>query len=196
MSVRDVSGLNIPGIEREILTTINLVLRPLRADDAQDIVGLANNYNVASMLASMPYPYFDRDAKEIIEKVSDPEFANRVYAITHAETGELMGMCGLSEADERYDLPYIGYWLGERYWGNGYATEVARALVDLFFKTTDGDVLLVSVLTSNVASRRVIEKCGGQYWKRTFEYSKIFKRRRSVDQFRITRENWMGAAAA
>ena len=180
----------------EILTTQDLILRAPTMEDAPEIAVLANNRNISSMLQSVPYPYYDRHAEEFVQNVSNPEAGECVYAITHAETGTLMGMCGLHLVKRRFGLPHLGYWLGEDYWGKGYATQAARALVDLFFKAGSEDVLLFSVLETNTASRRVIEKCGGRFWKQDTNYSSFFEKDMTVDHFRITRENWMGAVAA
>ena len=180
----------------EILTTDELVLRAPTMEDVADITTLANNRKVSSMLESLPYPYYDKHAEEFIEQVSKPEAGECVFAITNASTGELMGMCGLHLVKRRFDLPHMGYWLGEDFWGRGYATQAARALVDLFFKAGAEDELLVSVLASNTASRRVIEKCGGRFWKRESHYSSFFEKEMDVDHFSITRENWMGEIAA
>lgn len=182
----------------EILTTKSLVLRPPHQDDAQDIAALANNYNVASMLKNMPYPYFDADAQEFIEGIAKESSDSATYAITLKATGELIGICSLhdSESGSRYGIPYIGYWIGEPYWGHGYATEAARALVDFFFKAGSQDALLFSVLSENLASKRVIEKCGGKFWKLDNGYSALTGENQKVEHFRITRENWMGAIAA
>ena len=79
----------------EILTTEDLVLRAPTIEDAADIAALANNENVVSMLESLPYPYYDEDAKRFIESISHPDAGECVFAITHADTGQLMGMCGL-----------------------------------------------------------------------------------------------------
>ncbi len=180
----------------EILTTENLVLRAPNKDDVQDIAVLANNRKISSMLESMPYPYFDKHAEAFIDNVSRPDAGEVVFAMTHADTGELMGICGLHLVKRRFEMPHLGYWLGEEFWGKGYATEAARALVDLFFKAGTEDTLLISVLEANVASRRVIEKCGGNFWKQEKHFSDVFKKEQAVDHFRITRESWMGAVAA
>ncbi|MEL7430160.1 MAG: GNAT family N-acetyltransferase [Pseudomonadota bacterium] len=180
----------------EILTTPDLVLRSPTLEDVPEITVLANNRKISSMLESLPYPYYDKHAEEFILQVSRPDAGECVFAITHAETGRLMGMCGLHLVKRRFNMAHMGYWLGEDYWGRGYATQAARALVDLFFKAGTEDVLLMSVLASNTASRRVIEKCGGRFWKRESNYSSFFEKEMDVDHFRITRENWMGAIAA
>jgi len=180
----------------EILTTENLVLRAPNKDDVQDIAVLANNRKISSMLESMPYPYFDKDAEDFIENVSKPEAGEVVFAITHADNGQLMGICGIHLVNRRFELPHMGYWIGEEFWGKGYGTEAARALVDLFFKAGSEETLLISVLTDNMASRRVIEKCGGNFWKQETHFSKNTNKQQVVDHFRITRESWMGAVAA
>ena len=180
----------------EILTTASLVLRPPHQDDAQDIAALANNYNVASMLKNMPYPYFDADAQEFIDRISKKSSDAATYAITLKATGELIGICSLHASESRYGIPYIGYWIGEPYWGQGYATEAARALVDFFFKAGSQEALLFSVLSENLASKRVIEKCGGKFWKLDNGYSPLTGENQKIEHFRITRENWMGAIAA
>lgn len=180
----------------EILTTPDLVLRAPKMDDVQEITALANNRKISSMLESMPYPYYDKHAEEFIANVSKPEAGECVFAITEAASGKLMGMCGLHLVKRRYGLPHLGYWLGEEHWGKGYATQAARALVDLFFKAGSEDELLFSVLETNTASVRVIEKCGGQFWQRDTHHSSFFEKEMQVNHYRITRENWMGAVAA
>ncbi len=180
----------------EILTTPDLVLRAPTMDDVKGIATLANNRNISSMLESVPYPYYDHHAEEFIQHVSNPEAGECVFAITEAATGKLMGMCGLHLVKRRYELPHMGYWLGEEFWGKGYATQATRALVDLFFKAGSEETLLISVLETNTASRRVIEKCGGRFWKQDTNSSSFFDKDMKVDHFRITRENWMGAVAA
>ena len=180
----------------EIITTEDLVLRAPTLEDAADIAALANNEKVASMLDSLPYPYYDDDARRFVESISHPDAGECVFAITHAQSGQLMGMCGLHLLKRRFELPHMGYWLGEEFWGKGYATQASRALVDLFFKAGQEGTLLVSVLASNTASRRVIEKCGGEFWKSDTKKSSFFKTEQEVEHYRITRESWVGAVAA
>lgn len=180
----------------EILTTERLVLRPPHLNDADDIAKLANNIRVAGNLGTMPFPYFEADARDFLEKVEHSDSSNCSFAITLADSGEFMGICSLHDADSRFELPYIGYWLGEPYWSQGFATEAARALVDLYFKAGAFDEMMVSCHRGNDGSRRVIEKCGGIYWKPGEEYSAATDEVRPLDHFRITRESWVGAIAA
>ena len=177
-----------------VIETERLLLRPPHPDDVEDIAELANNYNVARMLSSMPHPYFAADATEFIDKVRRAAANGCVYAITEAKTGRFVGVCGLHEDFSRYQLPFIGYWLGEPYWNKGYASEAARSLVDLFFKVTARDQLLISCRTDNHASRRVIEKSGGRYWKSGTAYNRALGEVQHLDHYRVTRGGWMELA--
>ncbi|EEW86131.1 conserved hypothetical protein [Brucella melitensis bv. 3 str. Ether] len=73
-----------------------------------------------------------------------------------------MGCCGIHPYKHGEGLE-IGYWLGEPYWGHGFATEAAHALIDLAFRATGIGRLHVSCRASNGGSRRVIHKCGFQF---------------------------------
>ena len=54
----------------------------------------------------------------------------------------------------------IGYWLSERHWGRGIATEVVQAATAHAFEQLDLERLVAEVYTPNAASARVLAKCG------------------------------------
>src|SRR6059058_5980129 len=56
---------------------------------------------------------------------------------------------------ERDGKRYVGYWLGRAYWGKGLATSALAEFVTLLERP-----LYAEVSTTNVGSRRVLEKCG------------------------------------
>ncbi len=177
-----------------VVATARLVLRRPNHNDSDDLVRLADNERVAGMLSSMPHPYTARDAREFLEKSTADGDPGCVYAITHAASGAFMGVCGLHEDLTRFELPFIGYWLGEPFWGKGYATEAARAMTSLFFKVTDRPQLMITCRTDNEASRRVIEKCGGRHWKSSQVFNKAQEIAQDVDHYRVTLESWMEVA--
>jgi RimJ/RimL family protein N-acetyltransferase len=180
--------LNSPFIETE-----RLLLRPPLQDDIPDIVQLANNYHIARMLGTLPHPYFTEDAQEFLENIAGHD-GNCVYAITSKDTGSFMGICGLHEDPAQFELPFIGYWLGQPYWHHGYASEAARAMVALFFKVTIRDALMISARQDNPASRRIIEKCGGRFWKTGEQYNQKLGELQRLDHFRVSRDDWIAAA--
>ena len=94
---------------------------------------LANNRRVAEMLARMPHPYGEAEARAFVQSIRSHRRSGCVYALTLADTGAFIGCAGL---DARTDGLELGYWIGEPYWRHGYATEAAHALVDLAFRAT------------------------------------------------------------
>jgi len=143
-----------------VLATVNLAMRAPRESDIGPLVALADNRHIADMLARMPHPYREAEARAFLAMANAPRQGGAVYALTLAGSGDFVGSAGLNATDRGLEL---GYWIGEPYWGRGYATEAAHALVDLAFRGTDIQVLHASCRVINPASRRVIHKCGFQY---------------------------------
>jgi RimJ/RimL family protein N-acetyltransferase len=67
--------------------------------------------------------------------------------------GQVAGNIGCWEADGRV---LVGYWIGREFWGRGLATAALAELVDI----VDARPLHAEVVNTNVASIRVLEKCG------------------------------------
>jgi len=170
-----------------VLVTERLVMRPPHVDDVPDLARLANNRRVAEMLARMPHPYGEDEARRFIEAAAG-RAAGCSYAVTVAETGEFVGGAGLNPTPRGLE---IGYWIGEPYWGRGYATEAAQALVDLAFRATAIDALNVSCRVTNGASRRVIHKCGFQYSGQGMMNS-LAAGQVTVERYRLDRKTWIG----
>ena len=137
-----------------VLETERLVLRAPRLGDAKTVAALANDRQIAENTARIPHPYRLADAKDWIagaNKNADEQH----YVITLAN-GALIGACGL----ETRDGPSIGYWLGQAYWGKGYATEAGARIVAFAFEVLNAEKLCAGWFYDNPASGRVLEKLG------------------------------------
>ncbi|WP_321499996.1 GNAT family N-acetyltransferase [Breoghania sp.] len=149
---------------RPALTLERVKLDRPTMDDAADIVFLANNRRVAEMLASMPHPYGLAAARNWIESTRNTEPGTASYAVRLKSTGRIIGACGYQFGPVGQGRePELGYWIGEPFWGHGYATEAAQAVIDHAFTVAGHDAVTASCRLTNPASRRVIEKCGFQY---------------------------------
>ncbi len=174
-------------IDCPVLVTERLVLRQPHEDDVAELAELAGNRRVAEMLARMPHPYGAAEARDFIARSKTKRTAGCTYAVTLADSGALVGGAGLDAKDRGLEL---GYWIGEPYWGNGYATEAAHALVDLAFRATEIDRLHVSCRVINSASRRVIHKCGFQYAGQGMIDS-LAAGRVAVERYALDRKTWV-----
>ena len=136
------------------ITTDRLVLTTPTLAHVSDIARLANNQRIYEVMARLPFPYSEEDARFFIETIV-PSSEERCYAIVH--DGVFMGIVGLSFAEGL--APELGYWLGEPYWGKGFASEAANAVVAAA-KAIGIPVLRSRALLSNAGSRNVLRKAG------------------------------------
>jgi RimJ/RimL family protein N-acetyltransferase len=139
------------------IATQRLLLRPLALEDARVVANLIGNWNVVRWLAMPPFPYTIADAESfIIDTLTrDLDQTGTVAAI--AREHQLIGIIGV---EPRESAPTLGFWLGEPYWGNGYMSEAAAALVGAFFATTNAFELQSGYLEGNLASTRIHAKLG------------------------------------
>jgi ribosomal-protein-alanine N-acetyltransferase len=143
------------------LTTARLTLRPMTLADAPRVQLLAGDRQVAATTALIPHPYPDGAAEVWIGQHERNALShNYTFAITLNPTGELIGCIGLS-TDATNQRSELGYWLGVPFWGRGYVTEAARAVVDFAF-TQIPNLHKISAchLGNNPASGRVMQKIG------------------------------------
>lgn len=135
-----------------------IVLRAMEKTDAARVQLLAGERAVAEMTALIPHPYPDGAAEEWIAMQARAWRLGTEYTYAIETDSLLVGTIALRPiASERENL---GYWIGLPYWGRGYATAAARAVIALAFSLLDIDKLTASHLARNAASGRVMEKCG------------------------------------
>lgn len=151
------------GEERTVLTG-RLRLRPPRTADVAALEAALNNPRVAMNLASMPYPYRRADAEAWVEReraTIDGPGASRL-AICR-ETGDMVGACVCRPSATRPDGYELSFWVAERFWGQGFGTEIAHAAIDHAFGTGFIQRLWCDLRVTNGPARRVVEKSGFQF---------------------------------
>jgi RimJ/RimL family protein N-acetyltransferase len=113
------------------------------------------------------------------------------WAAEDIGTGEFLGWFHLRplNGDGPMDL---GYRLRRAVWGQGLATEGSRALIASGFAARDLDRIVAHTMTINLASRRVMEKCGMTH-TRTYhedELSYIPGADQGQVEYELTRADW------
>jgi RimJ/RimL family protein N-acetyltransferase len=137
-----------------MIRTGRLLLRRYEPADAESLVRLLNDFEVARWLARVPHPYSMADAVSFLEMSKTDD--RRAFAITH--DGVLVGGIGLGRrVDGAVEL---GYWIGRPFHRNGYAEEAARGLLRFAFDTLGERRVVVSALPDNGPSLALIAKLG------------------------------------
>lgn len=134
------------------LATERLFLRPFRYTDAGEFTRLAGDWSVASMTSDIPYPLTQDQAAAWLK----PSHGEVRFAIELQ--GQLIGGAGYYR--RRSGAAELGFWLGRPWWGQGFATEANRAVVQYGFEKTRLAGFTSSHFVDNDASRAVLRKLG------------------------------------
>ena len=157
------------------IETPRLRLRPWNDADATALFELARDPRIGTLCGWKPYESID-DAHEALSTfLAAPDS----YAVTLASTGEIVGSIALriDRDSPEARVADIGYWIGASYWGNGYATEAGRAIIERA-RELGVSTIILKYFDGNDASRRVSEKLGFAWRSREedVEYPLIGKR--------------------
>lgn len=173
------------------LATERLLLRPFTPADAPVVQSLAGAWEIADTTLNVPHPYPDGAAERWIAN-HGPDFMSgtgAVYAITERASGQLVGATGLGidPGDARAEL---GYWVGVPFWGRGFATEAARALLAFGFGALELNRVQARHFTRNPASGRVMQKLGMVHEGTHRQATRKWDRFEDLAVYAILAEEW------
>lgn len=149
------------------IETTRLRLRPLREDDAEELSRIFSDPGVVQYSGGRS-PTLEQVREGIRQHISE-HYRDHGYGLLAAElrdTGEIVGRIGFleTEIDSTGDAE-LHYHLAPTAWGNGLATEAARAVLEWGFEQGRLGRVVAVIHPENLASRRVAEKCGLTFWK-------------------------------
>jgi [ribosomal protein S5]-alanine N-acetyltransferase len=141
------------------LLTDRLLLRPHILADVPQLARLAGAREVAATTLRIPHPYSVADAEAFIIDWQDAADERVAFAIVLRENSALLGGTGL-RLEKEHQRAELGYWIGTPYWGKGYATEAARALLRYGFEVLNLHRIHASHFSNNTASGNILRKIG------------------------------------
>jgi RimJ/RimL family protein N-acetyltransferase len=168
-----------------VLETERLTLRRPTLADVPAIALLANDRRIAENTRRLPHPYSQEHAAEFVRAITG-DSSETVFLIEQNHSP--LGMVGIDRSTP--DAAELGYWLGVEHWGQGFGTEAARAVIDLFFEESCAEHLIAGARVANPASRNILEKCGFQWSGVELHRFEALGSSTPVDCFRLTRGVW------
>ncbi len=142
------------------LETERLLLRRLELGDADRVEELASDYELAKTTLTVPHPYPVGSAADFIRSMWEAEDSGLVaFAIVEKESESLVGIINIKQT-LAYKRGELGYWVGRPFWGKGYGTEAARAVVEFGFKELGLNKVFAGAFADNPGSWRIMEKVG------------------------------------
>lgn len=144
-------------MDREIETR-RLQLRPLTKEDAPDVFEWVGDPVVNRYMRYALYQNVGQ-AEEWIASIEEDE---NEFAFCLKDTHKVIGSGSVTwnPKENAYEL---GYNLNRAFWGKGYATEAAKAMLQWAYRELRARDFFASHANANTASGRVIEKCGFQF---------------------------------
>jgi RimJ/RimL family protein N-acetyltransferase len=151
-----------------MLKTERLYLRKWQKEDFPAFAKLNSCPKVCEFLPkTLTGQLSDNLANKIINHFEKYGFG--LFALQRIDTDEFIGFTGLSKPD--FDAHFtpaveIGWRLNSNHWGNGFATEAAKAVVNYAFDDLRLDEIVSFTVPQNLKSRNVMEKIGMSYDKK------------------------------
>ena len=112
------------------------------------------------------------------------------FAVTLAESGRLIGGCGIRAASRGNRSADMGYCLRKDAWGRGYATEAAEAVLAFGFDVLNNHRIVATCDTENLASARVLEKLGMRREAHFREDARLRGRWRDSYLYAVLEQEW------
>lgn len=148
----------------KILETSRLYFKRFSAEDAAEMYRLNLDPEVVRYTGDRAFASID-EAKTFIQNYDHYDrYGYGRWSIFLKSNKQYLGWCGLKYHDEGY--VDIGFRFHKAHWGKGYATESAQAALSLGFNVLGLKEIVGRVAEDNLASIRVLEKLGMEYWKR------------------------------
>jgi RimJ/RimL family protein N-acetyltransferase len=173
------------------LETARLRLRPYTDADIAELLPLIGVREVAANSLRIPHPYTEQDARDFLVRISDgSETRVAITLLTDGSSnGRLIGGVGLRFAFDHQHAE-LGYWIGVPYWGNGYATEAARAMLGYGFETLKLHRIFASYFKPNAASGRILVKLGMRHEGCQREHIRKWDQFVDLELYGMLRREW------
>ena len=163
---------------------MQVIIKPWENEDVKPLVNIANNIKIWNNLRDyFPHPYTIGDATKWINAqgkiIPSQDMAIRMEDILVGGVGIMM----LSDVNRR--SVEIGYFVGERYWNKGIASEAVRQMTTYVFANFDIVRIFAVVFQKNKKSMKVLENAG--YELEAIHKKAVFKNGEIMDEYVYTK---------
>ncbi|MDR1892068.1 MAG: GNAT family N-acetyltransferase [Oscillospiraceae bacterium] len=144
-----------------VLNTPRLILRSLSHRDIGDVFNYCSREAVSRFVAWSPHKS-KNDSRGFIDwvQMNYKTGLSVTWGIELRGTGKLIGTCSYVSIDPFFKVTELGYAISDAYWGFGYGSEAAMALVHFGFRQVGFQRMESRCMPENTASLRVLEKIG------------------------------------
>ncbi|MBW2965154.1 GNAT family N-acetyltransferase [Candidatus Woesearchaeota archaeon] len=148
--------------------------------DVDGIVKHANDPKIAQWLDNLPHPYKRKDGEFFVKKIVRKGVEAKTdypFVIYEKEHGEIIGGIGIHHVNNKHKHAEIGYWIGRKFWRQGYGTEAVNLLLRFAFRRLKMNKVYARAFGPNKASQALLKKAGfkpeGLFRKHSFKHGKF-----------------------
>lgn len=172
-----------------LIETDRLIIKPSSVEHFDQMYALYSDLDV--MLYHGSGPKSDEKIRALVTKIIQHQEKHGFSSgnVFEKETGEFVGRAGLIYVELKDDQPDIevGYLLYKQFWNRGYATELAKAILNWGFKNLSIDKLVANVRPENSGSINVLKKIGMSYVGLVNCYDTVMER------YEIAKAQWQAS---
>ena len=170
------------------IETSRLWLRWPTRHDCDAIKSYASYPEVADMTSTIPHPYPDGEAEHFVERVREKNSCGETLELLIVRKSSPQYVIGtvLLRFMQSQKL-VLGYAIHPDHWGQGYATEAAKALIDVAFLLVDVDEIDAIIRLENTASRCVLKNLGFKYIGDGSNFVPLRKAVQLLEEYQLTR---------
>lgn len=145
-----------------MINGVRVMLRDIEENDWEDVHKYASQPIVCKYQPWGPNTLKESQSfvKEAIEDFKKSSRTRFVFAIIEKQTEKMIGVVEFNIRDEINRKGEIGYILHPMYWGQGFASEVAKLIVNFIFNELNMHRIYATCDPRNIASSKVLEKIG------------------------------------
>jgi len=136
------------------IQTKNLIIKKPEINDLKSLVEELHNWEISKWLINVPYPYTIEDGKNWLKKTKENEMSFNIFL-----KKKLIGGISLDTKENSAKLE-LGYWIGEKYWGNKYAEEACKFLIQFAFSNSPFQIIYASHMKENKKSEKILLNLG------------------------------------
>jgi RimJ/RimL family protein N-acetyltransferase len=178
----------VPGGKQPVLETERLILRAFTIEDAKTVSRVAGEWDIARMMAPVPYPYPVSVAAEWINSHQASAIAGTDMTFAIWLDNALIGSINIENRGD--DTTGIGYWVGKTHWNKGYVSEAVTEILHYAFHVLNVNLLTTELFADNLASTRVLEKAGFIFHRDKSGWSEARQETCPKREYRLTKAHW------
>lgn len=168
------------------LKTERLVLRRFEMSDAKELLdGYINQSEFLYYANKQPMSIEDIEGYLLhtTQKYSEGDYFN--WVITQKEDGKIVGAINLKPSSD--DSLLFSYAIDNRYTGRGYMTEALAVVRDYALEKLKVSAFVGGCVTKNIASKKVMEKCGLKYQKTIKNHKELADGLQDMDYYSLSK---------